>query len=305
MIALTLLVFVTVWNLHFVRERGSSAWPSILAALAMPLCVDWQSPFLRAPVTVWAVVFAMKSWELSRGNVADPRMLHGLGRALFWQFIPPDTQVPDDNAQAAATRAVGLARVRRGLLKTPFALALWWLEMRWPGVHDNPWCEAFWALWLTWLGMTAFVDVLSGIAMQSGFHVAETFETPLFARSPRDFWGRRWNLFVHRWVRRHIFRPVGGVRHPLRGAALVFVYSALVHEYVVVAALRGLPRGLGWMSAFFVLHGLAVGLEIALIQRLGRGPWMPRALAVGLHLLWLTATAPLFFGPLGEIFVQP
>ncbi len=303
-LGVALLAFASVWTLHFVRSRGASPWPAIIAALAIPFTVPSAWVFVRAPATVWAVVMAFKAWELSRGGVTDPRMLHSLGHAAFWLFVPPDSQTPDSAATARRNRGEGRARIVRGLLKVPPALALWALEIHWPGIHDNMFGEAFWALWLTWLGMTATTDTVSGVAMLTGLHVADAFDNPVLARAPRDFWGRRWNLFVHRWVRRFVFRPLGGRRHPIRGVAVVFAFSGLVHEYVVVAALGAWPQRIGWMTGFFAVHGLAVAVEVALMRRLGRGPWLPRPLAVALHLVWLTATAPLFFGPLGEIFAN-
>jgi hypothetical protein len=75
----------------------------------------------------------------------------------------------------------------------------------------------------------------------------------------------------------------------------VFLSSAVVHEYLVLAALG---RTSGHMFAFFMLHGAAT-----LLTGSRRTPWpVPRGVAVLLHSLWLVLTAPLFFAPLEEIF---
>lgn len=302
MLTVSLLAFVTVWNLHNVRRRSATPWPAIVVSLLVPFTipVDWM--VLRAAATIWAVVSSFKTWELARGGGSDPRMQQTLARAFLWLEVPQDSRVPDDDTAASSIRIEGRHRLRRALLKTPGALGLWALEVHWPSIHSNPWGEALWALLIMWLGMTAIIDVVAGTAMQSGIHVAEGFKTPPLARSPRDFWGHRWNLFVHRWFGRHVFRPVGGLRHPIRGTLIVFLVSGLVHEYVVAAAIGQLPQRIGWMTAFFLVHGIAVIVEVATQRRFGRGPWFPRPVAICLHLLWLTLTAPLFFGPLSEIF---
>ena len=54
------------------------------------------------------------------------------------------------------------------------------------------------------------------------------------------------------------------------------------------------------MMGFFALHGAAVVGEMALRRRRKRP--LPGALAVALHIGWLTVTGPLFFGPMGEVF---
>ena len=53
---------------------------------------------------------------------------------------------------------------------------------------------------------------------------------------------------------------------------------------------------------FFVLQGAAVVGEM-ILRRRRRRPRLPRALAIALHIAWLTVTGPLFFAPLTEIFV--
>ena len=297
-----LLVFVVVYALYRVRAGRRSPWPAILGALALPFLIPPTWTIVRMLATVWGAVLAFKVWDLAGHGASDPRMLANPARALFWLFIPPDSRVPDDAAQARRTRAAGIRRLVRGLVFVALALGLWAVEIRWPAVHQNPWLEAFWALWLTWAAMAAVSDSLGGLAMLTGWHVGPLFDTPVLARSPRDFWSRRWNLFVHRWMRRHVFVPAGGRRRPLRGIAATFAASALMHEYVVIAGLGRIPEHVGWMTIFFALQGAAVALEAAAMRRFGRGPWLPRPLAVVLHLVWFTATGPLFFAPLGEIF---
>jgi len=96
-----------------------------------------------------------------------------------------------------------------------------------------------------------------------------------------------------------IFVPLGGAQHPVRASAAVFIFSAVLHEYMVWVAL-GAPDGR--MTAFFLLHGVATFVTTIIGKRLGRKTLMPRWAAVALHIAWFAATGPLFFGPMEDIF---
>lgn len=81
----------------------------------------------------------------------------------------------------------------------------------------------------------AFAYDVGGLLLCAQRHVpAEVFRHPLvLSTSPRDFWGRRWNLMVHSTLRRSVFEPVtkglGWSRSS--GALASFAASAAFHEY--------------------------------------------------------------------------
>lgn len=302
-----LLVAATVgWDRRVLLPSPSVA--RLLPALAVPLAIPFTIPptwvYARALTTVLCVVMAGKAYELWRDRVPEPRLLRRPFTFAFWLLVPPKARLPRDDDDARSVRARGRARLLRATVKAPGVAALTVVHLRWPELHANPWVEAFWALWLTYLSVSAFVDVVTGLAMQTGIEVAEGFDAPPLARSPRDFWGRRWNLVVHDLVFRHVFLPLGGLRRPLRSTLGVFVVSGLVHEYFVFACLGHVSRYPGFMMLFFGLHGLAVMVQLAWDRGPGRRSRMPRPLAVALHLTWFTLTAPLFFAPMGEIFAR-
>ena len=71
-----------------------------------------------------------------------------------------------------------------------------------------------------------------GAAKVMGFELMENFNTPYFARSIRDFWGR-WHISLSTWFRDYLYIPLGGNR---RGKArrelnilIVFLVSGLWH----------------------------------------------------------------------------
>jgi hypothetical protein len=305
-LALALVAATIAWDRCVLMRSRRVVWlvPALLLPLAMPLTIPQEWVYARALVTVWAITMAGKGYELLRDRVPDPRMLARLPTFCFWLLVPPKAELSADPAAAVRVQTEGLGRLGRAVLKLPFVGALLLVHLYWPGLHEGPWIEAFWGLWLTYLAVSGFVDVLSGLAMQTGIAVAESFDVPPLARSPREFWGRRWNLVVSDLVFRHVFLPVGGLRRPVRATAWVFVISGLLHELFVLFVLGHPARHAGFMMIFFGLHGLAVMVQLAWDRgrRRRRRQSMARPLAVALHLLWMTLTAPLFFAPIGEIF---
>lgn len=302
----SMVTFVIAYN-WVVLAPGRPRWPGrvipvMLVSLALPCALPTTWIYARTIAAVFAVLLAVKSHELDRQRVPDPGMLERLALFCFWLLVPPRCKRPEDDLTAARIRALGRRRLLRAALKIPPATVLVLVHLHWPALHDSPWLEAFWALWMSYFGVTAFVDVTSGLAMQTGLYVAEAFRVPPLARSPRDFWGQRWNLIVNDLAYRLVFLPLGGVRRPLRSTLMVFVLSGLVHEYFVAATLGRPSSYTGWMMIFFILHGCAVMLQLWWDRGPGRNKSMSRPLAVTLHMAWFTATAPLFFFPIGEIF---
>ena len=300
--------FVAAWGWARVRPRAgttaSSPWPAIAASLAIPFFVPQAWVYPRIVASVLAVTMAAKIWRLSRAAARDPAMLETLPRFLLWLVVPPESTWPSSEAAARRARARAWTRVRRVLLKAPGIAALYAIHVLVPRVHDHALIEAFWALWLVWLAVSAIADLVSALPMMFGIDLEETFDAPPLARSPREFWSRRWNLFVHRFVMSFLFLPLGGRRHPLLATMLVFVGSGLMHEYFIVACLGRPGARTGWMLLFFVIQGIAVIAQTVLVRRRARLRPLPRPLAVSLHIAWLTLTGPLFFSPLGEIFAR-
>lgn len=289
--------------------RTTRVWPVVIAAWAFA----WTMPGLysRMIAVGLSIVFAAKALELVHGTVRDRRMLATPIRFLVWWIVPPSSRWPADAQEARRHRLEGLRRLRRSLPKFALVLLLLHAHERWPTLHDHGLSATLWALWLLYAALGALADVVTGLLMNAGIGFAEVFRAPPLARSPRDFWSGRWNLYVHDVALRHLFPRLGGRRHPVRATLGVFFVSGLMHEYFVWACLGRLPRHTGAMLLFFVVHGLAVAAEVvwdghlrararANGQPLPR-PW-PAWIAIPLHQVWMTATAPLFFAALAEIF---
>jgi hypothetical protein len=127
--------------------------------------------------------------------------------------------------------------------------------------------------------------------LASGTALRPIHETPVAARSLRDFWGKRWNRTVSAWLYRFCFRPLVRRRHPNLGVVWAFFVSGALHAWVPLVAL-GASAALSW-GAFFCLQGVFVLVEDAL-----HVPAWPVPLARVWTLAILLATSPLFVYPL-------
>jgi hypothetical protein len=89
----------------------------------------------------------------------------------------------------------------------------------------------------------------------SGGAARDYMDHPFAARTPADFW-RRYNRNVQQFFWEDIFKPLGGLRAPVRTTLLVF---GLIHEFIFYAAIG---RVQGYQSVFFALHGIAAAATL-------------------------------------------
>lgn len=88
-------------------------------------------------------------------------------------------------------------------------------------------------------------------------------DNPLFeSKSPSDFWGRRWNLLIHRGLKNGVYKPVrqqGGAK-PLAVLA-TFVASGLFHEWLLPSVFFDYPNTHGTTTFFFAWQAGLVATE--------------------------------------------
>jgi hypothetical protein len=114
-------------------------------------------------------------------------------------------------------------------------------------------------------------------------------DNPIFAsQSPSDFWGRRWNLLIHRCLKNGIYKPVRAVfdGHPILAVLSTFMASGLFHEWLLPTVFWNYPSTHGitimfflWQAALVILEGL-VGLWFAQLV-----PTLPKAVRTVLVVL--------------------
>jgi hypothetical protein len=68
----------------------------------------------------------------------------------------------------------------------------------------------------------------------SGYQVETVMKNPLFeAKSPTDFWSRRWNLLVHRVLKGGVYKPIRKYNSATIACIAVFVASGAFHEWLL------------------------------------------------------------------------
>jgi hypothetical protein len=112
------------------------------------------------------------------------------------------------------------------------------------------------------------------------------------AATPAEFW-RRYNRPVSQFFREYLFKPSGGLRHPLVATGVIFAFSAVLHEYVF-----DVPAGriLGYQLVFFSLHGAA-----SMVTLRARPSGWSRASCALLTFAFNLATARIFFASVNAV----
>ena len=137
-----------------------------------------------------------------------------------------------------------------------------------------------------WVGMAGLVFVLhfgsfhllSCAWRAAGADAKPLMNWPVLSRSVSEFWGRRWNTAFRDLAYRFLFRPLAGRLGPRVGLAAGFLFSGVVHDFVISVPAGG---GYGWPTLYFVVQGLGLLAERSRAgRRLGLGAgWRGRAFA--------------------------
>ncbi len=91
------------------------------------------------------------------------------------------------------------------------------------------------------------------------------------------FW-KTWNLPVHRWAVRHLFKPM--LQRGYSGfvaSTVVFLISALLHEYLVSVPLR--------MFKFYAFFGMMMQIPLMFVSKMAVKFFGPRA---GNLVVWMS-----------------
>ena len=139
------------------------------------------------------------------------------------------------------------------------------------------------------LYLTTYCEGLTFVFVTvSGYKTKPVMKNPLFeSKSPSDFWGRRWNLLVHRVLKNGVYKPVR--KHfpnsPILASTCAFLASGLFHEWLLMCVYTPVASQLstttssdveqkcisscyqpvyGNAMVFFLWQAALVGLEIIL-----------------------------------------
>jgi len=133
-------------------------------------------------------------------------------------------------------------------------------------------------------------DLIHFCFLASGAAMRPIQETPIAARSLRDFWGKRWNRPVSAWLHRFVFLPLARQHRPALGLFCAYLVSGAMHAWLALVALGAFAAF--EMAVFFGLQGVFILAE----DRLHVHAW-PVPLARAWTLTILLATSPLIICP--------
>jgi hypothetical protein len=133
----------------------------------------------------------------------------------------------------------------------------------------------------------------------AGYRVFDGFRYPILAHSVLDFWSR-YNVWIHRWLKRHVFEPFVRRRRPALGILAVFGTSGLLHDYLFLPVA---PDLVGWQLAYFMLHGVGAiaGFQLGRAIRLLSGRRVSRPLAIAATLGFVLISTPIFIHSLDRV----
>lgn len=131
-----------------------------------------------------------------------------------------------------------------------------------------------------------------------GYQTYEIVLNPMLkSRSPSEFWGRRWNVLVHKGLKNGVYKPVRKqTSSKLLAIIATFVVSGIIHEYVnfVMFSYGVEPYEFKWkLILFFGWNGILIVLEY-FIGHWAVFQWMSRNLPpIVLTVLVLCSALPL------------
>ncbi|KAL0533173.1 hypothetical protein IC582_030388 [Cucumis melo] len=136
-----------------------------------------------------------------------------------------------------------------------------------------------------------------------GIELEPQFRDPYYSTSLQDFWGRRWNLMATNILQPAVYKPtvkmaakvIGRMWAPLPGVMATFLVSAMMHELIFYYLGRMRPN---WeITWFFVIHGIALTVEIMMKKMLPEKRRLPAKVSVPVTLVFIFSTAIWLFFP--------
>ena len=242
------------------RLRSSRRFVALLAlagaAALTPFLLPPSAVLARFFVALFAGVMAMKMWDLHIGLEVGsrPELREFLGFAvnpmlLVWRKRQSEAQTSKRDDMRKLILALA-----RGAMAVVVLIGLQRLD--WTGLpfllQHLPIATALFVL------VTATLDTGVALARLCGARVVDANDHPLRSPTPAEFW-RRYNRLVGQFLSEDFFRPMRGLRHPLRSTLAVFAVSGLLHEYLFWMAIG---RGAGLQMSFFMLQGVAVAATL-------------------------------------------
>jgi hypothetical protein len=216
-----------------------------LSACALPFLLPRTEPFFRAAAALLTWLFLVKTMQYTAGHEKPS------GLADLLQFLTIPAVVRWEAPRRKDPRRMGQTLLR-GLVQLGLALLLMLAVLQLDRTHPVQLITTQIGIYLSLAGACNLA--VATLALR-GLDYDDPFDSPLAARTPGEFWGRRWNTWVNHMLYRYVFVPSGGWRRPVRGTLAAFAVSGALHEGFVAVGTREFT---GWMGGFFLAQGVLV-----------------------------------------------
>ncbi|CAM8918403.1 unnamed protein product [Rhodiola kirilowii] len=288
-----------------------SLFISPVVALLLLLPLRLTSVFLCASTALlisWLATFKLILFSFGKGPLATTYPPITFIRFLALGSLPiiPSTKSKDvekiaeiDNPSTKISRMPVFA-----MIALVFAMLSYKLLMSHPDQQLHPTAlfyiygiAIYLSLQYTVSGFRAMTEAVLGLELEP------LFNDPLCATSVQNFWGRRWNQAMGKILRASVYDPVRallspdlGDKHAQRlGVLATFVTSGAMHELIFYYLCRKRPT---WkMSWYFLLHGLAVVVEMDVKRRIGQRWRLPTVVSIILTFSFMSVTSIWLFLP--------
>lgn len=148
-------------------------------------------------------------------------------------------------------------------------------------VYDG-WVGVFSYGFMIYFDFSGYANMAIGLALLFGVTLPMNFDSPYKSRNMVEFW-RRWHMTLGRFLKEHIYIPLGGSKHGFGTQAFALLGTMVV---------GGVWHGAGWGFLIWgFLHG--VGLVVAHLSRFE----LPKFLAIGLTFLYVNLLWVFFYAP--------
>lgn len=282
------------YPLLLLAGRTPYLWVASITTCLLIVCFPWlvpsDEPLLRFLASMSAAILAIKVIDVSI-DIRHRRVPTGPEYLAF--LANPFTHVRRCLMhECRPLRGENLSAVVAGSVTCAIAIALLLalFHADWTGLPFL--AEHVSKVLVLMLAITSGLTGAAALWRLGGGTARDFMDRPFTARTPAEFW-RRYNRNVHQFFWQDVFGGKQYRRAPIRTILLVFVLSALLHEWIFMAAVG---RVQGYQTAFFILQGLAA---IATARVKVRG-WQVVPWTAG-TLLFNLLTSVLFFASIHEV----
>ncbi|MDH4393577.1 MAG: MBOAT family O-acyltransferase [Aquabacterium sp.] len=258
--------------------------------VSSPWLVPADTPLVRFIASISAAVVAIKFIDASKDvQFGRPPTWRGFADFLAHPFTHVRRSLVQERRPSRRESLLTvLAASTTCALATALLLVLFrvdWSEVPFLVEHAS---KAV-ALMLT---ITAALGAAAALWRLGGGTARDYMDKPFTAKTPAEFW-RRYNRNVHQFFWQDVFDGRRSRRAPIRSILLVFALSAVLHEFIFLAAIGEVQ---GYQTAFFLLQGLAAASTARLkVQGWRVIPWTAGTLVFNL------LSSVLFFASLHQV----